>query len=72
MRVLVVMSAYNEEDFLVPNIRTLYPYVDRIAVSTTNHITGKESDDETWSRLQRFNIENDLEDKLFIRVGREK
>jgi hypothetical protein len=66
-RVLVVMSAYNEEDFIVPNIRHLYPYVDKIAVSTTNHITGKDSDDLTQSNLADFISISDKEEKILWR-----
>jgi len=68
MRVLVVMSAYNEEDFLIPNIRHLYPYVDKIAVSTTNHITGNGCTDSTEIQLEKFKKEEDTENKIYIRT----
>lgn len=64
MRILVIMSAYNEVDFLVKNIQTLYPYVDSIAVSMTNHITGELSDDGTVESLIDF---NDKDFKIKIR-----
>jgi len=66
-RILVVMSAYNEEDFIVPNIRHLYPYVDKIAISTTNHITGKNPTDSTNYKLSEFMCVHDNEEKVLYR-----
>ena len=55
MRVLVVMATHNEVDFIDKNLRTLLPYVDKIAVSTTNHLTGYNSTDDRDDR-EEFGI----------------
>ncbi len=67
MRILVVMSAYNEQDFIVKNISTLYNYVDKIAVSTTNYITGENSTDKTYALVSEFKHNKDPNNKILIR-----
>jgi len=66
MRVLVVMSSYNEEDFIDKNISSLYKYVDKIAVSTTNHITGEDSTDRTLELLSEYRKTDQLA-KVLVR-----
>ena len=67
MRVLVVMAVYNEEDYIAHNIRNLYPYVDKIAVSTTKHRTGEDSTDNSRQLVENFIKDEDTDNKVILR-----
>jgi len=71
MRILVVMAAFNEVDYIDKNLRTLLPYVDKIAVSTTNHLTGYNSTDGTEEKLHYFIDSEDKEHKIIYRNPKE-
>lgn len=55
MKVHVVYNAYNEVDLVEKSLKTVYPYVDSIAIADVMHSDGKTvSDDGTHEKIMNF------------------
>jgi len=73
MKVHVIYNAYNEVDLVDRSLKTIYPYVDSIAIADVMHSDGKTvSDDGTHEKIMQFMKEHkDGNTKLFYREPKE-
>jgi len=64
MRILAVMNAYDEKDFIIRNLSSIYDYVDGIAITCVNHKTGAPCTNGTPDLIIQFMNEHDKEQKI--------